>query len=145
MDNINEGMDSAKEAIRAQYARVQEKHAPIWEIIDRRWQNQLHQPIYVEAYYLNPKFYFRPDFKADEEVLTSLYIVIQRLSSDEDSAVVVIELDKFNNKEGPIFSRRLAIEAWTTIQPRKNNIFINLKFMTYKLCILIVDYVILKF
>ena len=39
---IYEGMDRAKEAIRAQYARVQEKYASIWEIIDRRWKNQSH-------------------------------------------------------------------------------------------------------
>ena len=121
MGYIYEGMDRAKEAIRAQYAGVQEKYAPIWEIIDRRWQNQLHRPIHAAAYFLNPAFRYRPDFKADEEVLIGLYTVIQRLSgSDEESQAAIIELDKFNNKEGPLFSQRMAIDARSTIQPGKN-------------------------
>ncbi len=38
MGYIYEGMDRAKEAIRAQYVGVSEKYGPIWDIIDRRWQ-----------------------------------------------------------------------------------------------------------
>ena len=100
---------------------MQKKYAPIWDIIDRRWQNQLHQPIHATAYFLNAAFRFCPDFKADEEVLTGLYTMIQRLSgSDEESQVAIIELDKFNNKEGLLFSQRMAINAQTTLQPSKN-------------------------
>ena len=117
---IYEGMDSAKEAIRAHYAGVPKKYGPIWDIIDRRWQNQLHRPIHAAAYFLNPAFRFRPEFKADAEVLTGLYTVIQRLSSDENSAAAIVELDEFNNKEGPLFSGRMAIKAQTTLQPGKN-------------------------
>jgi hypothetical protein len=120
MGYIYEGMDRAKEAIRAQYAGVQERYGPIWDIIDRRWQNQLHRPIHAAAYYLNPAFRFRPEFKADAEVLTGLYTVIQRLSSDENSAAAIVELDQFNNKEGPLFSGRMAINAQTRLQPGKN-------------------------
>ena len=144
MGYIYEGMDRTKEAIRAQYAGVREKYAPIWEIIDRRLQNQLHQPIHAATYFLNLAFHFCPDFKADEEVLTGLYTMLQKLSSDENRAIATIELDQFNNKEGAIFSGRFTIEARTTIQPGKNNIFLNLTFMAYKLCILIFDFVILK-
>ena len=57
---------------------------------------------------------------ADEEFLIGLYTVIQRLSSDEDSATTIIELDKFNNKQGPLFSSRMAIDARATIQRGKN-------------------------
>ena len=115
MGYIYECMDRAKKTIRAQYARVQEKCDPIWDIIDRRWQNQLHRPIHTAAYFLNPTFRFHPDFKADEEVLTGLYTVIQRLSSDEDSATATTELDKFNNKEGSLFFGTMATDARTSI------------------------------
>ncbi|XP_059078163.1 uncharacterized protein LOC131876717 [Cryptomeria japonica] len=74
---IYEGMDRAKEAIRSIYAGVEDKYRPIWDIIDRRWHNQLHRPIHAAAYYLNPSFRFRADFKADEEVLSGLYSVVQ--------------------------------------------------------------------
>ena len=51
----------------------------------------------------------------DEEVLIGLYTVIHRLSSDEDIATAIIELDKFNNKEGTLFSGKMAIDARATI------------------------------
>jgi hypothetical protein len=128
---IYEGMDRAKEAIRAQYAGVPEKYGPIWDIIDRRWQNQLHRPIHAAAFYLNPAYRFLPNFKADEEVLTGLYSVMQRLSPDGSAAPATIELDKFNNKEGPLFSSRSAIETHTSLQPGKYNIFLKLIVTTY--------------
>jgi hypothetical protein len=46
--------------------------------------------------------------------------VIQRLSSDENSVAAILELDQFNNKEGPLFSGRMAINAQTRLQPGKN-------------------------
>ena len=52
MGYIYEGMDRAKEAIRAKYVGV-EKYGPMWDIIDRRWKNQLHKLIHAAAYYLN--------------------------------------------------------------------------------------------
>ena len=113
MGYIYEGMDRANEAIRAQYAGVQERYGPIRDIIDWRWQNQLHRPIHAITYYLNLAFYFRPEFKVNAEVLTSLYTVIQRLSSDENSAATIVELDQSNNKEGPLFSGMMAINAQT--------------------------------
>ena len=41
MGYIYEGMDGVKEAIKAKYVGVEENYGPIWDIIDRRWQNQL--------------------------------------------------------------------------------------------------------
>ena len=60
-------------------------------------------PIHEAAYYLNPAYRFLPNFRADEEVLTGLYTVMQRLSHDGSVATTTIELDKFNNKEGCFF------------------------------------------
>jgi hypothetical protein len=41
---------------------------PIWEIIDQRWDNQLHRPLHAAGYYLNPELHYSLDFKADWEV-----------------------------------------------------------------------------
>ena len=77
MGYIYEGMDRAKEAIKANYVGVEDKYGPNWDIIDRRWQNQLHKPIHAATYYINPAYRFREDFKADEEVLSGLYTDIE--------------------------------------------------------------------
>ncbi|XP_059066890.1 uncharacterized protein LOC131858042 [Cryptomeria japonica] len=117
MGYIYEGMDRAKEAIRSIYAGDEDKYGPIWEIIDRRWQNQLHRPIHATAYYLNPAFRFRDDFKEDEEVLSGLYTVVQKLCTDGTASSTTLQLDKYNNREGAIFSSSMCIEARTQLQP----------------------------
>ncbi|XP_059070031.1 uncharacterized protein LOC131859855 [Cryptomeria japonica] len=115
MGYIYEGMDRAKEAIRSIFAGVEDKYRPIWDIIDRRWHNQLHRPIHAAAYYLNPSFRFRADFKADEEVLSGLYSVVQRMGTD--TTTTLLEMDAFNNAIGAIFASQLCKEGRTKLHP----------------------------
>ena len=56
MGYIYELMDQAKEQIRAANKDRVTKYGPIWDIIDRRWNNQLHRPIHATGYFLNPRY-----------------------------------------------------------------------------------------
>lgn len=38
----------------------------VQEIIDVRWDNQLHRPLHATAYYLNPHFHYEPNFRIDD-------------------------------------------------------------------------------
>ena len=84
MGFLYEAMDKAKEAIQHLYRSNETKYRPIWNIIDRRWNRQLHQHIHAAAYYLNPKYYFSNTFKADAEVQIGLDMCIRRLVADLD-------------------------------------------------------------
>lgn len=55
-------MDRAKEAIPHDYMGDANKFAPIWDIIDQRWNSQLQQPIHAAGYFLNPKLYISDSF-----------------------------------------------------------------------------------
>jgi hypothetical protein len=57
MGYIYEAMDQAKEKIRATYKDRVTKFGPIWDIIDHRWNNQLHRPIHAAGYFLNPRYH----------------------------------------------------------------------------------------
>ena len=46
---------------------------PLWEVIDQRWDNQLHRPLHAAGYYLNPILHYGPNFKADFEVKKDLH------------------------------------------------------------------------
>lgn len=59
MGFIYEAMDQAKEQIRAACKDIVAKYGPIWEIIDQRWNNQLHRPIYAAGYFLNPRYHYK--------------------------------------------------------------------------------------
>ena len=53
---------------------------PVWKIIDQRWNNQLHRPLHATAYYLNPQFLSKPNFRNDDpEVKEGLHICMKRL------------------------------------------------------------------
>lgn len=60
MGYLYEATDRAKEAIKNYYKGSSLKYDPIWEIIDRRWNNQLHQPIHAASYFFNPCFLLSP-------------------------------------------------------------------------------------
>ncbi|XP_075503611.1 uncharacterized protein LOC142540977 [Primulina tabacum] len=58
MGYIYEAMDRAKEAIAASFNNNEEKYRGIFEIIDKRWNVQLHHPLHAAGYFLNPEFFF---------------------------------------------------------------------------------------
>ena len=55
MDFIYEAMDQAKEQIKTVYNDRVAKYGPIWEIIDQRWNNQLHHPVHAIGFFFEPK------------------------------------------------------------------------------------------
>ena len=120
MGYIYESMDSAKEAIRAFFAGNHEKYGPIWDVIDKRWHNLLHRPIHAAAHFLNPAYQFTPNFKADEEVLSGLYDVIERMSPDAIvGTVIVCEIEMYKKALGDLFSQDLCKKNQTELMPGK--------------------------
>ncbi|XP_057833525.2 ABC transporter C family member 9 isoform X2 [Cryptomeria japonica] len=118
MGFIYEAMDRAKEAISHYYRGNTRKCEILWRIIDRRWTNQLHQPIHASAYFLNPKFYFSDSFRADEEVMAGVITCIDNMTPDPELKDKVLdELEIYKNAEGRLFSSQLAIDRRGKQQP----------------------------
>ena len=85
MGYIYEAMDQAKEQIKAAYKDRVAKYGPIWEIIDKRWNYQLHCPIHVAGYFLNPRYHYRDHIDQDpnREVANGLYSCLERMVPNE--------------------------------------------------------------
>ena len=58
MSYIYAAMKTAKEIIVKSFDGNEEKYREIMEIIDRRWEVQLHWPLHLARYFLNPFFFF---------------------------------------------------------------------------------------
>ncbi|XP_068500402.1 uncharacterized protein [Phaseolus vulgaris] len=84
MGFIYEKMDIAKEKIQNLFNGVSKSYTSLWEIIDHRWDNQLHRSLHVAGYYLNPMLHYHLDFKVDYEVKCGLYECLERLVGDLD-------------------------------------------------------------
>ena len=48
-------------------------YIPIWNIIDARRELQLHIPLHIATYYLNPHYHYNPNFKVNANIKTGLY------------------------------------------------------------------------
>ncbi|XP_030959124.1 uncharacterized protein LOC115981079 [Quercus lobata] len=109
MGYIYEAMDRAKEQIRKNFNDMQRRYRPILRIIETRWELQLHRPLHVAAYFLNPKFHYDPNFVANEEVRVGLYEVIERMCPTTlERCRIDLQLEKFDKAEG-LFGKEMTI------------------------------------
>ncbi|XP_010246706.1 PREDICTED: uncharacterized protein LOC104589925 [Nelumbo nucifera] len=101
---VYEAMDRAKEAIASAFSGHEEKYKHIFEIIDKRWECQLHQPLHAAGFYLNPEFYYDDAEKInsdEEETITRLYKVIELFEKDKNKINAIIdEINKYKNADG---------------------------------------------
>lgn len=119
MGYIYAAMDRAKEAIASSFKMKVEKYENVFEIIDIRWNCQLHQPLHA-GYFLNPAIHYaNPEDVCCEEVETGLYNCINRLVPDiEVQDKVMLELDLFKKASG-LFGHTMAIRQREMKAPGK--------------------------
>ncbi|XP_052171981.1 uncharacterized protein LOC127787936 [Diospyros lotus] len=111
MPYIYEAMDRAKEAI-AKSFDDERKYEKIFEIIDERWNVQLHRPLHAVGYYLNPEFFYSNEsIREDNEVIEGLYACIERLlPTAEVQDKLSKELSFYKNSEG-LFGKQICIRG----------------------------------
>ena len=86
MGYIYEAMDRAKEAIAISFGGKEEKYKRAFEMIDHRWECQLHRPLHAAGYFLNPElFYDNPSIVACEEIMSGLLDCMVRLTPDVET------------------------------------------------------------
>ncbi|KAL5748549.1 hypothetical protein ACOSQ2_025846 [Xanthoceras sorbifolium] len=96
MGYIYEGIERAKVAIQAYYKGVEEKYLPLWEIIDRRWNMQLHSPLHAAAAFLNPSIFYNPNFKIDLRMRNGFQEAMLKLATTDNDKIEI-------TKEHPIY------------------------------------------
>ncbi|KAL6556453.1 hypothetical protein OROGR_005741 [Orobanche gracilis] len=78
---------------------------------------QLHRPLHAAGYYLNPRFKYDDNFKADTEVKVGLYKTIERMHPNVETRIKIDEqLEKFRRVEG-MFGMSMATATRDTKLP----------------------------
>ena len=114
---IYEAMDRAKETIARTFNHSEDQYQRGFEIIDERWNCQLHQPLHAAGHFLNPEFQFKGPEVNCEEVMTGLYNTIERLVPKVTTQDQILkELDYFKNASG-LFGHPMAIRQRATKAP----------------------------
>ncbi|KAL6545254.1 hypothetical protein OROGR_009128 [Orobanche gracilis] len=106
---IYEAMDRAKETIARAFDDDEHKYKTFFEIIDNRWDVQLHQPLHAAAYYLNPEFYYtNGNVENDKEVSIGLYKCLERMVDEDVQDKIGDQLELYKRAKG-FFGLRMAI------------------------------------
>ncbi|XP_019095600.1 PREDICTED: uncharacterized protein LOC104763276 [Camelina sativa] len=110
--------DQAKETIMKSFNWREEHYKTAFEIIDKRWECQLHRPLHAAGYFLNPEIqYGKYDDANCEEVLKGLYDCIDRLVPEiKTQDKIMSEIDEFKNATG-LFGYHMAIRHKATKSP----------------------------
>ncbi|RVW13361.1 hypothetical protein CK203_095743 [Vitis vinifera] len=118
MGYIYEAMNRAKDAIVRSFNGNEEKYKEIFNIIDKRWEIQLHRPLHAAGYFLNPEFFYdKPEIEHDADIMSDLYKCILRLTRDPaKQEKVVAEVSLFTNAQG-LFGNELAVRTRKTRAP----------------------------
>ena len=118
MGYIYEAMDRAKEAIEKSFDGKLEKYEDIFQIIDRRWDVQLHRPLHAAGYFLNPEFFYsNPNAEQDDEVMEGFYNCMTRMVEDHKvQHAISSEMTIYMKSEG-LFKLPLAVGQRATRAP----------------------------
>ncbi|XP_021746442.1 uncharacterized protein LOC110712290 [Chenopodium quinoa] len=120
MGYIYEAMDRAKEAISASFNQNESKYKEVFEMIDKRWQCQLHCSLHAAGHFLNPEyFYDNPQIEQCQELVNGLYECIQSLVSQLDKQDKIMTVLTFYKQENGLFRNQMAIRHRKTKAPHE--------------------------
>ncbi|KAJ0962960.1 hypothetical protein J5N97_028082 [Dioscorea zingiberensis] len=115
--SIYESMTKAKDSIRTYYIMDEGKCKTFLDIVDRRWQNQLHSQLHAAAAYLNPCIQYNPDVKFLGVIKEEFIAVLEKLlPTPESRHDITSQIFVFKKAQG-MFGSNLAREARTATSP----------------------------
>ncbi|CAB4310101.1 unnamed protein product [Prunus armeniaca] len=103
MGYMYEGIERAKVAIKTHYKGIEEKYMLLWDIIDRRWNMQLHSSLHAAAASLNPSIFYSPNFKIDLGVRNGFQdTMLKMATTQEDKMDITKEHPMYVNAQGAL-------------------------------------------
>ncbi|XP_039027434.1 uncharacterized protein LOC120161236 isoform X2 [Hibiscus syriacus] len=116
MGYIYAGIYRAKETIKKELVKKND-YMVYWKIIDNRWEQQRHLPLYAAGFFLNPKFFYSTEGNMHNGILSSLFDSIERLVPDANTQdQIVREINLYRNASGDL-GRPVAVRALDNLLP----------------------------
>ena len=129
MGFIYGAMDEAKERIAKNLDDDVFSYKEIWDIIDAKWDHQLHRDLHASGYFLNPQFRWSNDSSNHPEITRGLFACMERLIKDDVMYSKVEEqINEYKNKRG-LFSLKGSLTSYKTRSPGKYLYTLDLLFI----------------
>jgi hypothetical protein len=95
-------------------------YLPIWNIVDARWELQLHRLLHSATYYLNPHYHY-PNFKVNANIKIGLYQCLERMVLNAiERCKIDLQLESFKDAK-----RLFGIEAAKIAKDKKKKLQLN--------------------
>ncbi|KAJ9558023.1 hypothetical protein OSB04_012637 [Centaurea solstitialis] len=108
MGFIYGAMDEAKERIAKNLDDDVSSYKEIWDIIDAKWDHQLHRDLHASGYFLNPRFRWFNDFSNHSDITRGLFACVERLVKDDVMYSKIEEqINEYENRQGLFFVKRI--------------------------------------
>ncbi|KAL4339840.1 hypothetical protein GQ457_08G015310 [Hibiscus cannabinus] len=116
MGYVYAGIYRAKETIKKELVK-KDDYMVYWNIIDNRWEQQRHLPLYAAGFFLNPKFFYSTEGNIHNGILSSMFDSIERLVPDANTQdQIVREINLYKNASGDL-GRPMAVRARDNLLP----------------------------
>ncbi|KAH6756958.1 hypothetical protein C2S53_009192 [Perilla frutescens var. hirtella] len=117
MGFIYGAMDEAKEKIAKNLDGEVSAYKEIWDIIDEKWEKQMHRDLHAAGYYLNPQFRWSPNVSDHPEIKTGLWNCMERILDDRELFIKVdAQLQDYKDKTG-FFGHFASLSSYLTRPP----------------------------
>ncbi|KAL6495069.1 hypothetical protein OROGR_030751 [Orobanche gracilis] len=94
-------MDSTKEAIAKALGGEEASYKEIWDIIDKKWEFQMHRHLHAAAYYLSPHYPYEADVSTHPEIKLGLFTCLAKLFPDPKvQEKIDLQMDHFHLQKG---------------------------------------------
>ncbi|WVZ64756.1 hypothetical protein U9M48_014231 [Paspalum notatum var. saurae] len=104
-------MLNAKKEISERFDNDESRFKVAWDIVDKRWDNELKTPLHLAGYYLNPYFYYpkKSEIEKDGSFREGVIACITRMVEDEATQDDIIEeLNMYQDQQGS-FGQDIAV------------------------------------
>ncbi|OMO60760.1 putative Zinc finger, BED-type [Corchorus olitorius] len=125
MGYVYAGIYRAKETIKKELVK-KDDYMVYWNIIDHRWEQQRHLPLYAAGFFFNPKFFYSSEGNLQSDILSSMFDCIERLVPDINIQDQIIkEINLYKNASGDL-GRPIAVRARDNLLPGKDSYTVQL-------------------
>ena len=114
---IYESMTKVMDSIRTYYIMDEGKCKSFLDIVEQKWQVELHSPLHSAAAFLNPSIQYNPEVKFLSSIKEEFYSVLDKVLTAQDQRQgITLELHAFRKVQG-LFASNIAKEARSNTSP----------------------------
>lgn len=114
---IYESMTKVTDSIRTYYIMDEGKCKSFLDIVEQKWQTELHSPLHSAAAFLSPSIQYNPEIKFFSTIKEEFYLVLDKVLTTPDLRHdITAQLHAFRKAQG-MFGSNIAKEARNNTSP----------------------------